>query len=642
MGFKARSTSASSPPARLSEEDAIQALRHGSVAQYPKACDSLRSIIESDVSTDAVSTLLLHLACEFEKLRSDDTSELTVLASTLANLSEEPKHQALVRYSRALALYAEHRVAKKAEAEALLSEAAELSPWYSRTVEHLELGVACADALSKKNYDHLFYLMLREAERAGYDAEPSPWLLRAILDRSFSAWLYEQSSAPPPPTGLELDSDFEPVSAFARFGESAEYWPAGRREVLAALLLFSKKKYPIADAFVRMARFGDVPAVRFLHAKGVAAARCTEAIREAAKEGMTEVVREFAALGMSAGQAGAAMEELVASEEFNAELFALLLAQGASPNAKVRFEQLVKGKCIKQTESLLHIAASRGTDTAVRALLATNADPSFENALGKTPADVAGSASTQAILRSFASGPPEYGVGDALDFLASQPLPTGTTAAQKKRVAKTLKQLGRDAPLRFALGEPGESMGLLAKFLVPSPGQKVRVESKLTLEDPQVVESPMDVTGELLVTAHVLVLGDVTAREITIEEGGSLAVAGSLRSRSVYCGGQLHVAGDLTCNLLTGFDGGDVHAGEVDVGLAIQYADCALEADRIRGQRFNLEHGVESTEPEYRAAEKAVPKNCLTKDADLGVHRIDFSKLIRAATSGKLHVGNVK
>lgn len=209
--------------------------------------------------------------------------------------------------------------------------------------------------------------------------------------------------------------------------------------------------------------------------------------------------------------------------------------------------------------------------------------------------------------------------------------------SQTRKLRQSLKKLENEAPLKSALSDPGEPMGLLAKALVGAGQSKAQNEKKAHCEEPTVIPGALHVTGELVVTSHVLVLGDVIAKEITIGEGGSLAVSGTLESKTLYCGGHLHVAKSLNSTLVTAFDCAHIRAASYQAALSVYYAYCALDAQKISGAHYNFEHGVESDDPQYLELVSRLPKACVSqKDADFGVLGIDFGKLMKVALLGKL------
>ena len=104
-------------------EAAIAKLRHGSPNAHPPAAATLREVVRNKGPIAATYELLLHLTGEYEKVRSNDTAEMEALWGDLADRGDEPKHQALVCYAKAVALFAKGGLAKQAEVEKLLAEA---------------------------------------------------------------------------------------------------------------------------------------------------------------------------------------------------------------------------------------------------------------------------------------------------------------------------------------------------------------------------------------------------------------------------------------------------------------------------------------------------------------------------------------
>lgn len=192
-------------------------------------------------------------------------------------------------------------------------------------------------------------------------------------------------------------------------------------------------------------------------------------------------------------------------------------------------------------------------------------------------------------------------------------------------------------PLTAALGDPSGPMATLAQLLVGLRGDApARAEAALHVDRTAVIESGLAVDGELLITDHVLVLGDVAAAEVTVDETGSLAVTGDVTARATYVGGYLQLAGTLSSRLITGFDGGYIRAARIACDLLILYAYSGYDAGSVAGHAFTLDHGIDAGDPGYQAAEKLVAESCLAEDeARFGVGRIDFRKLIQAAVAGE-------
>jgi hypothetical protein len=209
--------------------------------------------------------------------------------------------------------------------------------------------------------------------------------------------------------------------------------------------------------------------------------------------------------------------------------------------------------------------------------------------------------------------------------------------ADRAAIDSILTAANAAVPLVAALGDPGEPMGVLSRALVGlRGGAPARAEESLHIRETAVIESDLEIDGELLITDHVLVLGDVRAGELTIDETGSLAVAGDASARATHCGAQLQIAGVLDSRLVTAFDGGYLRAATIRTDLAIFYAYSGFDAGEVEGSAFTLDHGVEVDDPKYLAAEGSIAEELLADgEADFGVGRIDFRRLIEAARAGE-------
>lgn len=204
--------------------------------------------------------------------------------------------------------------------------------------------------------------------------------------------------------------------------------------------------------------------------------------------------------------------------------------------------------------------------------------------------------------------------------------------AERALVSKLLAE--SDLPLKNVLRDPDRPIRLLARALQGAGSGQTRKEMELSISRQTVVEDSLEVTGELLITNHVLVLGDVRAKQISIDEGGSLAVAGNVEARSVYCGGFLHVTGDLQSRLLVGFDGGVAHCNRILTELTLMHMYCSVDANEHPGPKFIIDQ-VELDDAEYLQIEEKIHSSCLSEEeADFGVGRIDFRLLIKAAQKG--------
>lgn len=142
-------------------------------------------------------------------------------------------------------------------------------------------------------------------------------------------------------------------------------------------------------------------------------------------------------------------------------------------------------------------------------------------------------------------------------------------------------------------------------------------------------------SGCLIVTANnVVVLANLKAAELDVDETGDLSVAGSIEAKAIYAGGYISFADSIDAKVVLGFDGGVIRTYRFQTDLMILYAYCTLDATHKKGKLFNLSHGGEESE-EYRNAENAIAKSCLSDSPSLGVGKIDFVKLTEAAVKGR-------
>lgn len=625
----------SKPLSKKAVEELVIALQHSSRKAREKTAEEVRVVCKSNENLDLMYALFRYLTIEFEAFREPSiTAEHKNLRKRLSR-STQKKHLAMVEYVHALELFSKHGVGREKKVRKHLEKAAAYFPWYEQTIGHFETGVACEEALKEKNFARLFYLQIHEARRISYDKPVSPWLIRAITNPDFSKWVLRRKSAPKAPKDLKLPDSFDPSWFFNSFfydgNNKTEYWDAGRRELAASLLLLSEKKTPkIGKAFQSMAEFGDLNGLRFLYPLGTSKVDFSKGLQATRR---VEILDQFLEWGVSPAQAKTAMGVLV-GRSCDREIYEKLLSAGVKPNEICTSDRMRNGKLVKLKDRILHKAASRSNAIAVEVLLEAGADPTIENSEGKTPGDCAKSAE---ILELLAASSTSFSVADALAYISKAK--TGIKEAEKKRVVKTLKKLGQKSPLSFALGDPGDEMGSLAKALLGLDTGQIQKEKELRLSDQMVVESSLKVSGRLSISNHVLVLGDVNAKEISIGEGGSLALTGNLTASSLYCGGHLHAPSKLESKLVTGFDGAHIRAENYVVGLSVLYAYCGLDAKKVSGPCYNFDHGVEADDPEYQELVARLPKSCVSKnEVEFGVLGIDFRKLIKLALSGKLKI----
>ncbi len=617
---------------QASLDDAIKTLRFGGHTKHSAARQTVRAA-SAEGNVEATYELLLHRVQAFETLREEVSDELRELTASLAANATTPRESSLACYAGAIALFSDQGLVAEAETRALLQRAADDFPWFKITLAHFEEGVRCQQMLARldasghgEGGEELFHFTRHELARVDNSNPANPWHLRALRDPRYDGWLARQTVAPVLPDGSPGPWPFE---AFNRFEGRGKCW-SGCRPILEGLLLFDANhdRFKIDDAIVWMAKQGEVDAVRFLAdaayvcASGAQPRLVPKALALAAQCGHAAVVREILSWGVSRAAKTEAMVQCCRSEHaFSLEVFELLREAGVSEDVVV------------QGATLLHHASAGGNAAGIRVLLHLGADPTAKNRDKKTPLQIVWTATKDAalLLRGAMKGslPRAITIGKARDHADR----AGTLAS----VDALLKEEWRELPLSNALGDPSDPMGALANALVGMGADKPKIKrgkgkrGSLHLDETEVIGAGITVSEELVVDAHVLVLGNVEATSVVVTESGSLAVAGDLTAKSIWCDGYLQAGGAIETVAVVAFDGGYISTPRATAEFGVFY-DAGLDAKKREGDIFDIGSAEDEA---YRAAEARLDPSCLTSAPEIGVGRIDFRAITKTAAAGE-------
>lgn len=159
------------------------------------------------------------------------------------------------------------------------------------------------------------------------------------------------------------------------------------------------------------------------------------------------------------------------------------------------------------------------------------------------------------------------------------------------------------------------------------------------LSGTQVVEGDVLASGSLTITGSTLITGSLEAAAVDISETGVLVVGGKLSARVVSGDGWLWVRKDINVDVALGYyEAGEFRVGgDLNATLAIMSNHGSYIEENKAKHWFDFED-VEEDDDDYVALERLLdPKTLVAEpgDFDIGVHRVDFEKLIRLATAGK-------
>lgn len=201
---------------------------------------------------------------------------------------------------------------------------------------------------------------------------------------------------------------------------------------------------------------------------------------------------------------------------------------------------------------------------------------------------------------------------------------------------KELTQLVADAEtlLDVVGSDPSEPLYLLAAILRDA-GKIEREKLDDTpdhIEEETVFEGSLELDGELIIDSHVLVLGDLKANTITLEEAGSLAVVGDVTAACICGEGWFHAPGKTKAGLILGvYEAGAFLCGTVETPLLLT-SNHGADVEALEGRQVDLQD-ADVDDEDYKEVEAILVEAALSdaEENDYGVGRIDFRKLSKLA-----------
>lgn len=607
--------------------------------------------LEKNGKAKANRARLSHLCDLFEqgRISKAETTYFPALIKSVEVESKNNREKCMPRFAKAIRLFANHGSKKESEVRRHLNFFKKNGgDFYHWLLEDLEEALVCEKALKEKDYIVLFHSLLRALHRSISNLRTqytkkrraSIWLLRATEDDGFTEWLLKLKRVPKRPKGFEKLDGEESAYIFNKFEHSdssfeltRRFWNGSHRNALHVLFLNAGKHFKMKDGrhhdpFLSMTRVANLAAMDYLFELGITSDSLSESLQVATinPKSLEKLVNEYV---LTTSQLSNAMMYLCGSQlYFNSQSYRILKKAGIKVCNK------------NKGTTYFHIAVWNSNTPAIRMLLDDGVDPFKTNSKGKTGIEMSRVADTSRLLNQEIKN---SGIKDNRDTLTEFTNSDAMALFKKNEKSfsttekKTIRKVFQDGKIPLKLSSQEIDSLLLSRALVGNKSTTIKAKD-LHIKKDTVVTGNLNVSGCLIITANnVVVLGNLKAATLDVDETGDLSVAGSLSAKAIYAGGYISVADSIDAKVVVGFDGGVIRTDRFQADLMVLYAYCTLDATHKKGKLFNIPHSGEESEA-YRNAENTIAKSCLSENPRLGVGKIDFTKLTEAAVKGRRYL----